>query len=1572
MCAGRRTCIQVFNYISMGIGEYPRKRGKFMKKILKRSLIALFLVLSMIVAVGIATSVSAATVDHSTCGEACLVVEGETTPKISGTLNSVFGYVNTTSTRTPLETKTYTITIHKSNETAIDVSTYVPSNMIIVTDAATAPTVTANVTENQGNYPYRGLFLTYSKSYSLTVTGINFDINSTSSSGSFLTLGSTTASTLVSNMTFTDVNVDVLSSDIVTLYQGNNRAQGQYNLTIKGTNANNKPTWTAKGGAGFIINTSEGSLTSGHNVHLLNFDLDMENVSVVAGLYNSRTGTLGTEADRATFNNVSFNFKNSDAAPFVSLLNTTHTTAYLDFTGGSTVNTNASPFVGASSVTATTLDITASSGTEFKSTNAALFNDFPCNLKLNLNGVKAGVAALFAADTNALNVDATFTNLQKADGATSPVSANIPNAAADSKLHLVECTADNITIDAAGLVNVALTGDDASKAAFEAVFDAKAVPSGDAEKQASSVAYFAYKNGGNRYYDTIKEAVAELYKFGATTNISGKDFYVLNIIGQSEAIDFDTQVAVKGNLKLVGEDDASVTSSLTSALFVVNEESGDLVVENVSFTLVNSLVALDDKSNGTHDLTFTSVDVNITGIAHIFYASASDAKATYNISIKGDADNDRAEWVAGTYAKPGYLIFSRGYTWNSGSNKYNSTMASQGTNSGTVNFYLNMENVNVQAGLFNASNGKLGSLGDNVDDPSDDNRAKFKNVDFKFSIGQGSNAASLVLLKEVKTTHVYLEFDKCYVNVGGRYFRGTDGFGCTVDIKAYNNTTFETAHASGALFYNRASTLKLDFNGVTLKAPKAIFGAYYNADAANAGHVASYILNLKNVTYNTGAMILQGAATKESYNLSATVDNLIKATTNPIAFAFDNALPGSTMYFANCLNTNLTLVKNDNITMTADADTMAQFSDIFVVVETPDGDTVKNSNHVAYFTDEHGTAYYYTSLKTAIEDAGKFAVQTNGVYTVTVCKNVTVEDEIVVVGSLRLVGSEKYTVDASFNKALLKVSDKTGDLTVENLIFTIGGLSRPASFIELADVMGTTTHNLTFTNVKVSSTMDIFYTTDVTAKGTYNITITGSKSDVWESSDAYGSLIGSRYHTDSGDLLNADSHQAGKPVSGKIDINLTVSNITLKAGIYQGHNGAINVDFTNVDIDTVWYLFVPVGTGYTNITAEFESCNVYMKGITAAGKGNRTKNNKVVITATDTRFENDGTVALLTNSCNIIEFTMNGGSIISTNALFGNNGTYSNKSAYNRFAVKLVGVEYAVAKLSSGANADTAFTSVYIEGLKKADGVNYAFNVNPYNANDGVCTITIVNCSSENVKLGEISPKFVVNVDNNSTVKVTNYITKEAWTSGTLTGYTYGFNLADIIADANKDKGTITLDQIANIVYNDKAHFLDHRDGETYYSYYSKIGADKIKALSFFSSANSISDKNTVNGKSIYVVILDGSDKYADLPALNANEYGIYVTESGDVYLYAWNDGALRVCVDYFVAALSANTELPKCFTFKAVANANWITEFAKPSGKLTASQILTKESVQETDNYVCRERPVCRSAMYKTKRNDT
>ena len=155
------------------------------------------------------------------------------------------------------------------------------------------------------------------------------------------------------------------------------------------------------------------------------------------------------------------------------------------------------------------------------------------------------------------------------------------------------------------------------------------------------------------------------------------------------------------------------------------------------------------------------------------------------------------------------------------------------------------------------------------------------------------------------------------------------------------------------------------------------------------------------------------------------------------------------------------------------------------------------------------------------------------------------------------------------------------------------------------------------------------------------------------------------------------------------------------------------------------------------------------------------------------------------------------------------------------------------------------------------------------------------------------------------------------------------------------------------LIYADDAYFKDNVNATTsWFSCYAYTGSDQLKKKlqTLGVSTQMLSDKTAASTYEILVGVVDRPAQSEFLPLVDVNEFGIMVTERC-IILLAWQDAALKVCVDTFVSYLSAgNLSLPVGFCAVGVANESWLTDFARPTGEniaLSAGQFVNDDSLQ-------------------------
>ena len=182
----------------------------------------------------------------------------------------------------------------------------------------------------------------------------------------------------------------------------------------------------------------------------------------------------------------------------------------------------------------------------------------------------------------------------------------------------------------------------------------------------------------------------------------------------------------------------------------------------------------------------------------------------------------------------------------------------------------------------------------------------------------------------------------------------------------------------------------------------------------------------------------------------------------------------------------------------------------------------------------------------------------------------------------------------------------------------------------------------------------------------------------------------------------------------------------------------------------------------------------------------------------------------------------------------------------------------------------------------------------------------------------------------------------------------FAYSLKNPIDDykaANPGAAELNISNQFVLVYDSDAYFKDNVNGTSnYFSYYPRLAAEdlKTKLAGLGVNIGTRGDNDAASDKEILVGIVDRSVQSEYLSKIKANEYGIFVTEN-KIILLAWNDAALRVCVNAFSNYISSNPlSLPVGFEFIGVAKFDWKVDFATPSNTtLSASQYLNDNSLQ-------------------------
>jgi len=155
------------------------------------------------------------------------------------------------------------------------------------------------------------------------------------------------------------------------------------------------------------------------------------------------------------------------------------------------------------------------------------------------------------------------------------------------------------------------------------------------------------------------------------------------------------------------------------------------------------------------------------------------------------------------------------------------------------------------------------------------------------------------------------------------------------------------------------------------------------------------------------------------------------------------------------------------------------------------------------------------------------------------------------------------------------------------------------------------------------------------------------------------------------------------------------------------------------------------------------------------------------------------------------------------------------------------------------------------------------------------------------------------------------------------------------------------------VVYSKDAYFKDMVNAtSSFFSCYAKTGSDEIvtRLSQLGVSTQAVSDATAASQFEILVGVVDRAAQQSFLPMVDVNEFGIMVTQN-QIILMAWQDAALKVCVDTFLSYLSSNSlSLPVGFCGVGVANSAWKADFLRPTGTniaLSAGQFVNDDSLQ-------------------------
>ncbi len=170
---------------------------------------------------------------------------------------------------------------------------------------------------------------------------------------------------------------------------------------------------------------------------------------------------------------------------------------------------------------------------------------------------------------------------------------------------------------------------------------------------------------------------------------------------------------------------------------------------------------------------------------------------------------------------------------------------------------------------------------------------------------------------------------------------------------------------------------------------------------------------------------------------------------------------------------------------------------------------------------------------------------------------------------------------------------------------------------------------------------------------------------------------------------------------------------------------------------------------------------------------------------------------------------------------------------------------------------------------------------------------------------------------------------------------------------SNPSAAQHTITASHRVVYAKDAYFKDMVNATTSrFACYAKTGSDAIvtRLSQLGVSTQAVSDDNAASNFEILVGVVDRAAQQGFLPLVDVNEFGIMVTQN-QIILMAWQDAALKVCVDTFLSYLSSNSlSLPVGFCGVGVANSAWKADFVRPTGTgiaLSAGQFVNDDSLQ-------------------------
>ena len=186
-------------------------------------------------------------------------------------------------------------------------------------------------------------------------------------------------------------------------------------------------------------------------------------------------------------------------------------------------------------------------------------------------------------------------------------------------------------------------------------------------------------------------------------------------------------------------------------------------------------------------------------------------------------------------------------------------------------------------------------------------------------------------------------------------------------------------------------------------------------------------------------------------------------------------------------------------------------------------------------------------------------------------------------------------------------------------------------------------------------------------------------------------------------------------------------------------------------------------------------------------------------------------------------------------------------------------------------------------------------------------------------------------------------------------------NLASAVTSykqSNPSAAQHTITTSHKVVYSADAYFKDMVNASnSKFSCYGKTGSDAVlnRLSDLGVRVQEVSDASAPSAKEILVGVVKRDAQSAFLPMVDVNEYAIIVTQN-QIMLLAWQDAALKVCVDTFLAYLNtcyqngSSFSLPVGFVGIGVANSTWKVDFPRPTGTgiaLGAGQFVNDDSLQ-------------------------